>query len=354
MEFQKGQGAQVNPKNRFTVRETEQDNEYLEHLYKEGDLQEEKTSFIEVFPKTIVNKVTSPDVGLEYSMNPYQGCEHGCIYCYARNSHEYWGYSAGIDFERKILVKKNAAVLLEQCISQAKWKAVPVVMSGNTDCYQPAERNFGLTRQCLEVFWKYRHPVAMITKNALIQRDLDLLRQLAAEGLVHVVLSITTLDEAVRRKMEPRTASIAKRIETIKVLTEAGVPVSVNMAPLVPGLTTHEIFPLLKKVSEAGAVNAHFTMVRLNGQIAEVFSDWVRRTFPDRADKIIHQVEAVHQGSLKDSRFGTRMRGDGKVAENIHQTFALARRKFFSERKGVGLNCDLHAQYKTGQLSLFH
>ncbi|MAU27494.1 MAG: radical SAM protein, partial [Muricauda sp.] len=211
----KGRGAQQNVPNRFLRHVYEMREDFLELCRIEGEeADNNKTQYIPVFPKTIVNKVTSPDVGMMYSMNPYQGCEHGCIYCYARNAHEYWGYSAGLDFERKILVKKTAPELLEKLLKKKSWKAATIVMSGNTDCYQPAEKKFGITRKCLEVFLKYRHPVGIITKNALVLRDLDILRQLNEHCLVGVNVSITSLSEETRRLVEPRTTTIKKRLET--------------------------------------------------------------------------------------------------------------------------------------------
>ena len=235
----KGRGAQQNVHNRFFELSHEIRDDFLEYCQKEGEIADKnKTQYLNVFPKTIVNKVTSPDVGMAYSMNMYQGCEHGCIYCYARNSHEFWGYSAGLDFERRILVKKDAPKLLESHLKKKSWKAHPIVMSGNTDCYQPAEQQFKLTRQCLEVFLKYKHPTAIITKNALILRDLDLLKELAKDNLIGVNISITSLSEDTRRILEPRTATIKRRIQTVKELSDHGIPVNVMLAPIIPSIRT--------------------------------------------------------------------------------------------------------------------
>lgn len=352
--FIKGRGAQQNTPNKFLDQYHEIDNDYLEYCEKEGEIADKnKTSYLEVFPKTIVNKVESPDVGMMHSMNPYQGCEHGCIYCYARNTHEYWGYSAGLDFERRILVKKNAPKLLEQLLKKKSWKTVPIVLSGNTDCYQPAEQQFYITRSCLEVFLKYRHPVAIITKNALILRDMDLLKELNKDGLIAVNVSITSQFEATRRFLEPRTTTIAKRMETVKVLSENGIPVNVMLAPIIPSINSHEILPLAKKVSELGALSIAHTIVRLNGAIGEIFTDWIKKTMPDKADKVLHQIQSCHGGTLNDSRFGTRMRGEGKIAEQINLTMAMARRKYFQNKSMPKLNCSLHEQYKDGQMKLF-
>ncbi|HEX8563162.1 MAG TPA: PA0069 family radical SAM protein [Flavobacterium sp.] len=350
----KGRGAQKNVHNRFFAQSHEMLDDFLNYCEVEGDAPESnKTTFLEVFPKTIVNKVPSPDLAMEFSMNPYQGCEHGCIYCYARNSHEYWGYSAGLDFERKILVKKNAAQLLEEKLKSKNWQAHTIVMSGNTDCYQPAERQFELTRKCLEVFLKYKHPVAMITKNSLVSRDLDLLKALAADSLVSVSISVTSLNEKTRLLVEPRTATIKKRIETIKLLSDNGIPVNVMLAPIIPGINSHEILPLAKAVSDAGAVSISHTVVRLNGAIGEIFTDWIRKAMPDRADKVLNQIAECHGGNLNDSRFGERMRGDGEFAQMIKSQMALARKKFFAGKVYPELNTNLHEQFKDGQLRLF-
>jgi DNA repair photolyase len=350
----KGRGAQLNVPNRFFELSHEMRDDFLEYCHIEGEESDKnKTLYLEVFPKTIVNRVESPDIGMAYSMNPYQGCEHGCIYCYARNSHEYWGYSAGLDFERRILIKKDAPKLLEAFIKKKTWKAYPIVMSGNTDCYQPAEKQFEITRQCLEVFLKYKHPVAIITKNALILRDLDILKELAKDNLIGVNVSITSLSEDIRRVLEPRTTTIAKRLETVKTLSENGIPVNVMLAPIIPSINSHEILPLAKVVSEHGAISIAHTVVRLNGAIGEIFSDWIRKTMPDRADKVLHQIESCHGGTLNDSRYGTRMHGEGKIADQINSLVKMARHKYFKGKGMPRLNVELHEQFKEGQLKLF-
>ena len=349
----RGRGAQQHVPNRFSSHSHEMRDDFLNFCANEGEeASDPKTTLIRTYPKTIVNKVTSPDVGLEYSLNPYQGCEHGCVYCYARNSHEYWGYGAGLDFEQKILVKSNAVELLEAKLRSKSWKATPIVLSGNTDCYQPIERKLGITRKLLQVFLKYKHPVGIITKNALIQRDLDILKELSADGLVRVNLSITSLDDKTRRLVEPRTATIKKRLETLSFLSQSGVPVSVMMAPIIPGINSHEILPLVKEVADRGACQVGYTIVRLNGAIGEIFSNWIRKAMPDRAEKVLNQIAECHGGSLNDSRFGSRMRGDGKIAEQIQAQFQIARKKYLSGREKPVLNCQLHEEYKDGQLKL--
>ncbi|RAJ17986.1 PA0069 family radical SAM protein [Olleya aquimaris] len=350
----KGRGAQLNTHNCFFELSHELRDDFLEYCEKEGEQADKnKTQYLEVFPKTIINKVTSPDVGMAFSMNMYQGCEHGCIYCYARNSHEFWGYSAGLDFERRILVKKKAPELLEQFLKKKTWKAQPIVMSGNTDCYQPAEQHFKITRQCLKVFLKYKHPVAIITKNSLILRDLDLLKALAKDHLISVNISITSLSETTRRILEPRTTTIKKRLETVKVLSDNKIPVNVMLAPLIPSINSHEVLPLAKAVSEAGALSIAHTIVRLNGAIGEIFKDWIKKTLPDRADKVLHQIENCHGGHLNDSRFGTRMRGEGQIAKQINDLVKLAKHKYFKDKTMPKLNTSLHDVYKEGQLKLF-
>ncbi|WP_309642440.1 PA0069 family radical SAM protein [Flavobacterium sp.] len=353
-QYIKGRGAQKNMHNRFFAESYEMLDDFLNYCAVEGDSADDnKTSFLEVFPKTIVNKVESPDVGMGFSMNSYQGCEHGCIYCYARNSHEYWGYSAGLDFERKILVKKNAPQLLEEKLKSKNWKAHTIVMSGNTDCYQPAERKFEITRKCLEIFLKYRHPVAIITKNSMITRDLDILSELAKDNLIGVNISITSLSEKTRMLLEPRTATIKKRLETVKLLSENGIPVNVMLAPIIPGINSHEILPMAKAASDAGALSMAYNVVRLNGAIGEIFTDWIRKAMPDRADKVLHQIAECHGGTLNDSRWGDRMRGEGELAQMIRSQVTLARKKYFAEKQFPPLNKSLYEQYKGGQLQLF-
>ena len=350
----KGRGAQHQVDNRFAALSYEMRDDFLNYCAAEGEEPTDtKTSFIDTFPKTIVNKVSSPDVGLEFSLNPYQGCEHGCVYCYARNSHEYWGFGAGLDFEQKILVKRNAVELLEQKLRSKSWKAAPIILSGNTDCYQPVERKLEITRKLLQLFLKYRHPVGIITKNALIQRDIDVLEELAKDNLVRVNLSITSLDEKVRQLLEPRTASIKRRLETIEKLRRKEIPVNIMMAPIIPSINSHEILPLVKEVSERGACGVGYTVVRLNGAIGEVFSKWIRSAMPDRAEKVLHQIAQCHNGQLNDSRFGTRMKGEGRFAEQVAQQFAIARKKYLAGKERPVLNCDLHEQYKDGQMKLF-
>lgn len=351
--FLRGRGAQINPPSPYEklVRDTEPlDWALVSDEWEDGSL---KTEYLETHPKTILNRVESPDIPLEWSMNPYQGCEHGCIYCYARNTHPYWGFSAGLDFERKILVKRNAAELLENELKKKSWKAAPVMFAGNTDVYQPAERKFRITRACLEVFWKYRHPVGLITKNSLVLRDLDILQQLAAERLTGVAISITTLNEELRQFLEPRTATVKQRLRTVEALSKAGIPVFVMMAPVIPGLNDHEIFSLVKTVADCGALGVGHSIVRLNGDVGVIFEDWIRKTMPDRADRVLNRIRDTHGGKLEEKRFGKRMRGEGNIAAIIHDQFRVAKEKHLKDRKMPAYNLELHEHFKSPQLRLF-
>ncbi len=343
----KGRGAQGQVQNRFFEHSQEPLDDYLDQSTTI------KTSFIKTFPKTIVNKVTSPDVGMNYSLNPYQGCEHGCVYCYARNSHEYWGYGAGLDFESKILIKPTAPQLLEKYIKRKSWQGHPIVLSGNTDCYQPIEKKLQITRQLLQVFLKHKHPVAIITKNGLVLRDLDILTQLAADGLCRVILSIATLSETTRQLMEPRTSTIKKRLGTIEKLTQAGIPVMVMAGPVIPGINSHESLPLVKEVSERGVLQVGYTIVRLNGAIGGIFTQWLQQAFPDRAAKVLHAIKQCHSGRLENSLFGKRIKGEGPIAKQIKRQFEIAKRKYLKDKELPPLNTELHQGYKDGQLKLF-
>ena len=347
----KGRGAQLNTANPY-------DATYLEKTHIEGiDIFEKpqkiKTQIIYDYPKKLINKVTSPDVGMEYSVNPYQGCEHGCAYCYARNAHHYWGFSAGLDFETKIIVKPTAPNLLRNELAAKSWKPRPIVLSGNTDCYQPLEKKFELTRKLLQVMLECKHPVSIISKNALILRDLDIIKELAKDKLIHVAISLTTLNESLRSVLEPRTATAKQRLHTIKKLSETGVPVTVMTAPIIPGINDFELPQLLKAASENGAVAAGFTMVRLNGVLPIIFENWIRTHFPDRADKVLNKIKSVHGGSLNDSQFGRRMRGEGPIAEQIRQLFSIYKNKYFKDKTASPYNLNLFRRpNKNGQLSL--
>lgn len=340
----KGQGAQRNEINRFDRYTFEPEEE---------DLEKVKTSFTEVFPKTIVNEVKSPDLRMEYSMNPYQGCEHGCSYCFARPTHEYWGYSAGLDFERKIMVKKNAPELLEKFFQKRNYVPKTIMLSGNTDCYQPAERQFEITRKILKVCLDYRHPVAILTKNALVLRDLDILKPMAEQNLVSVGLSIPTINEEIRRKMEPRTSSAYNKLKAIEILSENNIPTMAMVAPVIPGLTSDESLNILKSISEAGALSFGYVLVRLNDTVEPVFVNWINANFPDRAQKVLNLIRSMRGGKLGDKRYHERYKGEGNIAEMIHNTFALGKRKFFAGKEMPKLCTENFTGTREQQLRLF-
>jgi len=348
MEYIKGRGAQINTKNRFEKRER-----VLEH-YEGIDELPDMNGKTEIFidhPKTIVNRVESPDLNLMYSLNPYQGCEHGCIYCYARNAHQYWGYSAGLDFEQKIIVKPGAPALLKKYFDNKSYQPVVISMSGNTDCYQPLERKFKITRQLLEVFLQYKNPVGLISKNSLMLRDLDILSELAKMNLVHVMISITSLREELRLMMEPRTATAKNRLRVIEELTKAGIPAGVMTAPIIPGLNSDEIPDLIKAAADHGALTAGYTLVRLNGSVKDLFHDWLYKNMPDAADKVWNHIKTVHGGQVNDSRFGTRMKGEGEIAESIKQLHRMSVKRYMNGRKMP--QYEFSHFRKPGQLSLF-
>ena len=341
----KGRGAQRNPHNRY-------DNLRYDEVPDPED--ELRTQLIPTHPKTILNKITSPDLGMGYGLNAYQGCEHGCVYCFARPTHQYWGYSAGLDFERKILYKAEAPDLLRAALRKKSYQPQPIMMSGNTDSYQPAEKQLGITRACIEVLLEHGHPFGLITKNSLILRDLDLIARAAQDDLVHVCLSITTLDEDVRRYVEPRTASIAQRFRAVEGLSRAGVPVTVNIAPVIPGLTDHEIMGIAERAAACGARKIGYSVVRLNDEVADVFTDWVHQAYPDRAERILNRIRDCRGGELGEKRFGIRHRGEGPIAQLIKAQFDLARRRFFpGEADWPDYNFALFERWRRPQLSLF-
>jgi DNA repair photolyase len=293
-----------------------------------------RTQFLVDHSQTIITYNESPDLGFGASVNPYRGCEHGCIYCYARPTHEYLGFSAGLDFETKIMVKERAPELLRAELSSPKWRPQIIVMSGVTDCYQPVERKLKLTRRCLDVLLEFHNPVAIITKNFLVTRDIDLLSELAKHNCASITISITTLDTKLRNVMEPRTSPPQARLNAIRKLSEAGIPVSVNVAPIIPGLTDHEMPAILKAAAEAGATSAGFTIVRLPHGDKALFENWLTAHFPDRKEKVLNRIKAMRGGKLYDAQWGSRMRGEGIFAEQIAQMFQVAKRKagFLDER----------------------
>ena len=338
-------GSQVQVKNRFHK------NKYaIEHI--EGidipDIQNYKTQYITELPKKIV-KVK--DVPFIYSINTHYECEHGCVYCYERESYQYWGYGASIDFERKIIYKPEAPELLEKQFNNKNWKVSPIMLSGNTDCYQPNERKLKITRRLLEVCLKYKHPVSILTKNGLVQRDLDLLTQLAEQNLVHVALSITSLDNNLRSALGPRAASVERKLETLEILSKNNIPTTVMAAPIIPGLNSHEIPSIVKQVAELGALAVGYTTVRLNGEIAEIFENWIKSSYPDRAKKVLNQIREINNGNLY-SKGKNRMKTHGETAIMIKNMFKVARNKHLKDR--ILPKYDLNAFLRpSAQLRLF-
>ena len=330
-----GRGAQFNTRNRFL--KTEFSQEHIEAI-DDWEVANVPTQYIEQQAKTIVNKVDSPDVGMAYSMNAYAGCEHGCIYCYARNVHEYWGYSAGLDFESKIIVKKNAAQLLRKQLMHPKWEVMPIMLSGNTDCYQPAERKYRLTRGLLEVCNEFNQPVGILTKNSGILYDKDVLQEMAQKNIVRAMVSITSFNEELRRVMEPRTTTALQRLKVIEELSKAGVTMGVMMGPMIPGLNEHEMQRIMKAAADAGATFTAYTFIRLNGAIKFLFHDWLYKNFPARADKVWHLIEQSHDGKVNDSRWGLRMRGEGSIAELIAQQYKKYGKLYNMNQDRSGLN----------------
>jgi DNA repair photolyase len=326
-----GRGSHIKPVNRFEAVRVDDD---WEHFEGDADFLAEadrpRTESLPDASQSIVAENHSPDVPFRFSVNPYRGCSHGCSYCYARPTHEYLGLNAGLDFETKVMVKHDAAKLLRAFLARPAWQPEPITFSGVTDCYQPAEREFRLTRQCLEVALEARQPVVIITKNALVARDLDILQPLAASNLVHVHLSVTTLDSELARTMEPRTSTPTARLRAIRSLADAGVPVGVMVAPIIPALNDNEIPSILAAAAEAGAARAGYVVLRLPLTVRPVFQEWLERTRPDSRARIENAIRSLREGELNSAEFGKRMSGSGLMAEQIAQTF-----KVFAHKHGL-------------------
>lgn len=314
-----------------------------------------KTTLIKDSSRTIIATNDSPDISFNHSINPYRGCEHGCIYCYARPSHAWWGYSAGLDFESKLFFKADAPGLLEKAFQKKTYQVEPLLIGANTDPYQPIERDLRLTRALLELCLKYRHPVSVITKSASVLRDADVLGELAALGLAKAAVSLTTLDRKLARAMEPRAATPERRLEAVAGLREAGVPVTVMTAPVIPGLTCHEIEALLKAAAEAGAQSAGYVLVRLPLEVRDLFVEWLKAERPGQADKIMSLIRQTRGGKDYDARWNVRGVGEGPVAELIAKRFHAAVRRHGLDNARVKLRCDLFERPLAGgeQMSLF-
>jgi DNA repair photolyase len=332
-------GTELNLPNRFEKRSLEAFDDGWVAPDAEIELPVIQTQFIDDNSKSIISFNESPDLPMTASINPYRGCEHGCAYCYARPSHEYLGFNSALDFESKITVKRKAADLLRKKFD-SNWEPQVIMLSGNTDCYQPAERKFKITRSILEVCLEYRNPVAIITKNAVVARDIDILSEMAKLDLVMVNFSITTLDLKLSRKLEPRTATPERKLEAMKKLTEAGIPCGVMNAPLIPGLNDLETPKVLEAAADHGAIIAGFTIVRLSYGLKDIFKDWLVRNEPLQAEKILKRIEMVRGGALTDNRFGKRMRGEGAYAEYIKQQFKVYCEKYGLNKRDVYLSTD--------------
>lgn len=352
----RGRGAAGQPANRFLsvyqqadLEHVADDQQYLEQLARPP------TEYLPDDSQSIVTENNSPDITFRYSVNPYRGCAHGCSYCYARPTHEYLGLSAGLDFETKVMVKHRAPVLFADWLARPAWIPEPIVFSGVTDCYQPAEREFQLTRGCLQVAAECRQPVNIVTKNALVTRDLDYLAEMARLHCVRVAISITSLDAQLARKLEPRTSTPAARLATIAKLNEAGVSTLVMLAPVIPGLNDSEIPAILRAAKEAGAQGAAFVMLRLPWAVKEVFFQWLDRCVPNQAEKVRSLIRTTRHGKVNDSRFGHRMRGSGPLAEQIASTFQVFARRYALDRNPEPLDCSAFRPPRptSGQLPLF-
>ncbi len=352
----KGRGSHINPANRFEVIHVDAD---WEHFDGDVDFLAEadrpKTEYLPDASQSIVAENHSPDVPFRFSVNPYRGCSHGCSYCYARPTHEYLGLNAGLDFETKVLVKHDAPKLLRAFLSRPSWQPEPITFSGVTDCYQPAERDFRLTRQCLEVAWETRQPIGIITKNAMVVRDLDILQPMASSRLVHVYLSVTTLDAELARTMEPRTSTPAARLRAVRTLADAGIPVGVMVAPVIPSLNDNEIPSILAAAAEAGAKSAGYVVLRLPLTVRPVFQEWLERTRPDSRSRIENAIRSVRSGNLNTPDFGKRMSGTGLLAEQVGKVFRTFAKKHGLDGKLPAYDCTQFraAPDSAGQLRLF-
>ncbi len=344
----KGRGAAGNPPNRFLPLAVERE------AWTAAEDPAPRTEFLLDRSRSVISSNDSPDVGFDASLNPYRGCETGCSFCYARPTHEYLGFSAGLDFETKILVKPDAPDLLRRELASPKWKPQVLALSGVTDPYQPVERRLRLTRRCLEVLAEARNPVVIVTKHHRVTRDIDLMAELASHDAAAVQLSITTLDRSLQRRMEPRGSTPERRLDAVARLAAAGIPVGVNVAPVIPGLTDHEIPRILAAASRAGAQRAVYIALRLPLGVADLFEDWLERNYPERKDKVLNRVRDLRGGSLYDSRFGTRMKGEGPFAEGLARLFAVACRRNGLERRPARLSAAHFRRPRVGpQLGLF-
>lgn len=338
----RGRASLNNPSGRFEKLEYNTDEDIFNELCETGQEKEKRqiqTQILKDVSRSILSTNDSPDIGMETTLNPYRGCEHGCIYCYARPGHEYLGLSAGLDFETKIFVKPQAHVLLRNKLSSKTWTPKTITLSGVTDCYQPIERKLKTTRACLEILRDFRNPVRIITKSNLLLRDIDIFKEMSMHSCINIHISITTLDSKLSRLMEPRATQPKLRLEAIKILSDQNIPVSVIIGPVLPGLTEQEIPSILKASAQSGAINAHYTMLRLPYGVKDIFSNWLEKLYPDRKEKILNRLRDMHGGKLYDSAFGIRMRGTGIHADMIENLF-------FIYKKRHGLTKELYLSTK--------
>ena len=343
----KGRGSSENPPNRFHSFHKEPEGEdYAE------EIPAPRTQFIIDHSQSIISSNDSPDIPYEYSINPYRGCEHGCAYCYARPTHEYLDFSSGLDFETRILCKQNAPELLRKKLSSHSWKPQPIAFSGVTDPYQPVEKRLEITRQCLAVLAEFRNPVMIVTKNHLVTRDLDILKELARWNAVSVAISLTTLDRELGRQLEPRASTPQRRLEAIQAIHQAGIPVGMLTAPIIPGLTDHEIPALLKAGAEAGAGWAYYEILRLPHAVKELFTQWLEHYYPEKKERVLNRIRAVREGKLSDANFHTRLSGTGLFAEQIGRLFEVSCQRLGLNKAHVALSSDSFRRPMSGQLEL--
>ncbi|MEQ9309964.1 MAG: PA0069 family radical SAM protein [Balneolaceae bacterium] len=344
----KGRGASDNPINRF-------EGHYLDYDLdiESGEKPSQKTQLFKDDTKNIISFNKSPDIPFEAGLNPYRGCEHGCIYCYARPFHEYLGFSVGLDFETKIVVKYDAPELLKKTLISPKWEPQVIAMSGITDVYQPIERKLEITRKCLGVLADFKNPVGIITKNFLITRDIDYLKMLADYNCVNVTLSITSLDKSLTEVMEPRTSRPYRRLKAIEMLAEAGIPVGVNVAPIIPGLTDHECADILRAACDAGATSASYIVLRLPYKVKDIFLEWLQQHFPERKEKIKNRLLDMRGGKLYEASYGKRMRGEGNFSKQIKDAFAIQAKRLGLNKHRKPLTVEHFVKSSGDQLTLF-
>ena len=348
----RGRGAAANPPNRFEPLSYIPDPDDTGGFEEPGDARPETQFFTET-SRSIITRNDSPDIPFDASLNPYRGCEHGCVYCYARPNHEHLGFSAGLDFETKIVVKEDAPELLKRELSSRRWRPRVLAMSGITDAYQPVERRLEIARRCLAVLARFRNPVVVITKNHLVTRDIDLLGELARYGAASVLISIATLDPGLALKMEPRASRPGRRLAAIRELARAGIPAGVLTAPVVPGLTEHELPAIVQVAAEAGAGHARYTVLRLPYAVKDLFAQWLERHYPDRKEKVLNRIRAMRGGRLNDPNFGSRMRGRGVFADQISALFKASCNRAGIGARGPELSAAAFRRPPGPQLSLF-